>query len=347
MRRTDTRLVHINGSEGEGGGQVLRSSLALSVSLKQPFRIENIRAKRRKPGLLRQHLTAVKAAARVSNANVQGDYLGSQLLVFEPDDTQAGDYHFSIGTAGSTTLVLQTIMLPLLFANGPSKITIEGGTHNPMAPPFDFMDQAYLPLLTRMGADIKVKLVRPGFFPKGGGCIELRVQPLRKLKPVSLQERGNIKSIHGSIYIAGLPLHIAEREINVLARQLHMAVNNFEIIPYGAEFGPGNVISIAVTSDNICEVFTEYGQKGVKAEIVAKKAADAVRRYIDSGVPVDEHLADQLLLPMALAEGGEFTTCKLTPHTETNIETVRKFMDIEFLIDALNDNTQRITVSVN
>lgn len=339
-------ILIIDGSQGEGGGQVLRSSLALSMSLGKPFKIENIRAKRKKPGLLRQHLTAVRAAARISNARVEGDSLGSQSLVFEPNDVQPGEYHFSIGTAGSTTLVLQTIMLPLLFAKGPSKVVVEGGTHNPLAPPFEFIQQAYLPILTSMGADIKITLIRPGFFPKGGGCIELEVHPTEKLKAISLQQRGKIQSIHGTVYIVGLPMHIAEREINVLARKLNVSVNKFDIIPYGVEMGPGNVISVAVKSDNICEVFTGYGQKGVKAEIVAKSVANEVLRYIESGVPVDEHLADQMLLPMGLAGGGEFVTCNLTQHTETNIRTVTKFLDVNYRLSELKQNFFHLKVTV-
>jgi RNA 3'-terminal phosphate cyclase (ATP) len=337
--------VSIDGSQGEGGGQVLRSSLALSICLRKPFTMVNIRARRKKPGLLRQHLTAVRAAARISNARVEGDHLGSQQLIFEPNDVQSGEYHFSIGTAGSTTLVLQTIMLPLVFADGPSKIVIEGGTHNPMAPPFEFIQQAYLPILANMGANIKITLIRPGFFPQGGGCIELEVQPTEKLKPISLQQRGKTHSIHGAVYIVGLPINIAEREINVLARKLNVSVNNFDIIPYGGEMGPGNVISVAVKSDNVCEVFTGYGQKGVKAEIVAKRVANDVRRYIDSGVAVDEHLADQLLLPMGLAGGGEFVTCPLSQHTETNIKTVKQFLDVNYRLSALNDNCFNIKVT--
>ena len=325
--------IYIDGSAGEGGGQVLRSSLALSLCLAKPFRIENIRAKRKRPGLLRQHLTAVKAAARISNARVQGDSLGSQMLVFEPDEVQGGEYRFAIGTAGSATLVLQTVMIPLLFAKQASKVTVEGGTHNPLAPPFDFLQQTYIPLLARMGADIKVQLVKPGFFPRGGGRIDLEVTPVRHLRPLQLTERGAILSNGGVIYLAGLPQHIAQRESAELARQLHWSESDFEIRSYGEEFGPGNVISVFVKSENVCEVFTGFGQRGLRAEIVAGRVAGEARRYINSGVPVDSHLADQLLLPMALAGGGEFETCGLTPHTQTNMMTVRKFLPVDFEID--------------
>lgn len=341
---SDTELINIDGSEGEGGGQVLRSSLALSICLAKPFVIENIRAKRKKPGLLRQHLTAVTAATRISNAKVEGDSLGSQQLIFEPNGIQAGEYRFAIGTAGSTTLVLQTIMLPLLFAKDISKIIVEGGTHNPLAPPFEFIQQAYLRLLANMGAEIKVNLVRPGFFPRGGGRIELEVHPIKRLKPIKLVERGKLISTKGVIYIAGLPQHIAEREIKVLARKLNSSVNHFEIKPYGTEYGPTNVISVFVKSEHVCEVFTGYGQKGVKAEIVAKRVADEARRYINSDAPVDEHLADQLLLPMALAGGGEFVANTLSSHSATNINVIKKFVNIVATISELTTTKYNVHI---
>jgi RNA 3'-terminal phosphate cyclase (ATP) len=264
--------------------------------------------------------------------------------VFEPNAVQAGEYHFSINTAGSTMLVLQTVMLPLLFADGPSKVSVEGGTHNSMAPPFEFIRHAFLSVLSKMGADIKVTLVRPGFFPQGGGQIAMEVQPIKKLKTVSLLERGDIRSIYGAVYLLGLPLHIAEREISVLARKLKVSETAFEVMPYGREVGPGNIISVSVDSDNVCEVFTAYGQKGVKAEIVAKGIVKEVRRYIDSDIPVDEHLADQLLLPMALAGGGEFITCNLSQHTHTNIETIKKFVDINVAVSEESDTQFRIHI---
>ena len=334
--------ININGSEGEGGGQVLRTSLALSVCFNKPFIIENIRAKRKKPGLLRQHLTAVKAAARISNAKVEGDTLGSQHLLFEPNQVQAGEYNFSIETAGSATLVLQTIMLPLLFANGVSRIAVEGGTHNPLAPPFEFLRQAYLPLLAKMGAVITAKLIRPGFFPRGGGRIEVEVQPLTELNSIKLTERGKILAITGDIYLAGLPLDIAEREIDILANKLKSSPVHFKTKPFGIEYGPGNVISVTVKSENICEVFTGYGQKGVRAEIVAKRVVDEVQRYISSCVPVDAHLADQLLLPMALAGAGEFVTCGLTQHTETNMRTINRFLNVDLQVNMLSSERFRV-----
>src|SRR5216684_863631 len=187
-------MIVIDGSQGEGGGQVLRTSLALSLVTGKPFRIENIRAKREKPGLLRQHLTAVNAATKVSDAAVEGAQLGATTLTFVPRAVRSGDYRFAIGTAGSTTLVLQTILLPLAIAAEPSTLAIEGGTHNPHALPFEFLENAFIPLLRRMGAGVELELVRPGFYPAGGGEIRVRITPLRRLGPLHIEERGEIVS---------------------------------------------------------------------------------------------------------------------------------------------------------
>src|SRR6185369_9596371 len=185
-------LVAINGAEGEGGGQVLRTALALSLITGTPFRIDNIRAKRKSPGLLRQHLTAVNAAAEVGGASVDGASLGSASLTFVPRAIRAGEYSFAIGTAGSTMLVLQTILLPLALADGNSTIELEGGTHNPAAPPFDFVQQAFLPLLRRMGAEVEIELVRPGFYPAGGGRIIVKIAPAKRLGRLEIESRGEI-----------------------------------------------------------------------------------------------------------------------------------------------------------
>ena len=339
------QLIHLDGSQGEGGGQILRTSLALSVCLGKPFQIEKIRANRRRPGLMRQHLTAVKAAACISNAYVEGDELNSQRLLFKPNEVQAGEYQFAIGTAGSATLVLQTILLPLLFAKGSSKVIIEGGTHNPLAPPFDFLQHAYLPLLEKMGAKINTTLVRPGFFPAGGGCIEVEVEPITKLKPLSLLERGKIVEKKAQVLIAGLPFHIVERELKILKRKLNWPDNCYEIRDMNSAYGPGNVITAIVKSENACEVFTAFGEKGTKAESVADKVIKEVRRYITSGVPVEEHLSDQLLLPMALAGKGEYVTTTPSRHTLTNIDVIKHFLDVTIDIKEIED--KRFLVILN
>ena len=335
---SNQHLINLDGSQGEGGGQILRTSLALSICLGKPFKLEKIRANRRRPGLMRQHLTALNAAAKISNAHVQGGELNSQQLLFCPGEVQPGEYHFVIGTAGSATLVLQTILLPLLFAKGASKITIEGGTHNPLAPPYDFFQYAYLPLLEKMEAKITSTLVRPGYFPVGGGRIEVEVAPTNKLKPLCLIERGEIVEKKIQVSISKLPFHIVERELRILKQKLNWPDNCYETKEITNAHGPGNVISIIVKYENVCSVFTGFGERGVKAEVVADKVAGEALRHIASGVPVQAYLADQLLLPLALARKNEYITATPSRHTTTNIDVIKHFIDIAIGIEEITAN---------
>lgn len=321
-------MIVIDGSQGEGGGQVLRTSLALSLVTGAPFRIENIRAKRQKPGLLRQHLTAVDAAAQVGDAAVEGAELGSGALTFVPRSLRAGSYDFRIGTAGSTMLVLQTILLPLALAGETSTVQIEGGTHNPAAPPFDFLQQAFLPLLRRMGAEVELELLRPGFYPAGGGRIRATIAPAKRLGRLELTRRGEIVTRCARAVVANLPWTIAQRETQTVAAELGWEPECLQAHTLTDSIGPGNAVSITVASENVTDIFTAFGERGVPAEKVAKDAAAQARRYIESGAAVGEHLADQLLLPLAIGEGGAFTTTPLSGHSVTNIEVIRRFTNV-------------------
>jgi len=213
-------MITIDGSFGEGGGQILRTSLGLSLITGKPFNIKNIRAGRKKPGLLRQHLTATNAATEIGNAKVAGDQMGSTELVFEPGEVAPGAYNYAIGTAGSATLVLQTVLPALLTAGETSVLTLEGGTHNPFAPPFDFLEKAFLPLVSRMGPKVQAKLLCPGFYPAGGGKFTVTVHPAAKLAPFDLHERGEIKRRTARALVANLPTDIARRELAVIGKKL-------------------------------------------------------------------------------------------------------------------------------
>jgi RNA 3'-terminal phosphate cyclase (ATP) len=317
-------MLVIDGSEGEGGGQVLRTALALSLVTSTPFRIENIRAKRKKPGLLRQHLTAVQAAASVGRARVEGDSLGSASLVFTPGSVQPGDYSFAVGTAGSATLVLQTILPPLLRASSPSSVTVEGGTHNPAAPPFDFFDRVFLPVVERLGARVSALLERHGFYPAGGGRIAVRVEPVQKLDPLELGARGEIVDRRVRVLISNLAKHIADREIKVALRLLNWSESTARVETVDAA-GPGNAVIIEIHSQHASEICTAFGEVGVVAEAVADRAGHAARRYLAAGVPVGCHLADQLLPLLAVGSGGSYRTLSLTQHSITNAAIVRLF----------------------
>jgi RNA 3'-terminal phosphate cyclase (ATP) len=331
--------IQIDGSRGEGGGQVLRTALALSLVTGRPFRIASIRSGRKKPGLMRQHLTAVRAAAEVGCAEVSGDSIGSTELSFVPRDVRPGGYRFAVGTAGSATLVLQTVLPALLCAPGPSFLEIEGGTHNPFAPPFNFLDRAFLPLINRMGPVVEAKLLRHGFFPAGGGRFTARLDPVPALRPLVLRERGAIKSRAARALVARLPKTIAERELSVIGRRLGWSQNELCAEAVTQSAGPGNVLVCEVVSEHITEVFTGFGEKGTSAEKVSETVAAEVREYVGSGVPVGPHLADQLLVPFALAGRGEFVTLPPTPHTMTNIEVIGRFLDVPFRVERTGEKS--------
>jgi RNA 3'-terminal phosphate cyclase (ATP) len=338
-----SKLIVIDGAQGEGGGQVLRTSLALSLITGTPFRIERIRANREKPGLLRQHLTAVNAAAAIGGANAEGAALGSSTLTFVPGAVRAGEYSFAIGTAGSTTLVLQTILMPLALAAGESTVEIEGGTHNSSAPPFDFIEHAYLPLLRRMGAAVEIELVRPGFYPAGGGKIRVHIRGIERLGTLDLEHRGEIVVRRVRAVVANLPYTIAQREVQTAAQELDWPEECLQAHTLTGSAGPGNAVSITVGSENVTDVFTAFGARGITAEAVAREAANEARRYINSGAAAGEHLADQLLLPMALG-GGVFTTTPLTGHSTTNIGVIGKFIDRPIACEEIRNGLVRVAI---
>jgi len=323
----------IDGARGEGGGQVLRTALSLSLLTGEAVEVVNIRAGRQRPGLLRQHLCAIKLAAQIGRAEVEGAETGSRRIVFRPREATPGHYEISVGTAGSTTLVLQAVLPALLLAPRPSTLVLEGGTHNPLAPPHDFLVQAFVPLLNRMGAQISLQLERPGFYPAGGGRIRVAVQPAGKLAPLELLERGAVRSQSATASVAALSPEIAKRELAVLKSRLGWDEDRFRIHQFPAAFGPGNVVSAVIESENVTEVFTGFGEKSVRAEAVAESVATAVRAYLDAGVPIGPYLADQLLLPFALAKGGAFRTCELSSHARTQLALVAEMTGTRFEVD--------------
>jgi RNA 3'-terminal phosphate cyclase (ATP) len=323
-------MIRIDGSLGEGGGQMLRSALSLSLATGKAFRIENIRAKRERSGLLRQHLTGVLAAREIGSAQVEGAILGSKTLTFIPGSVRSGTYHFAVGTAGSATLVFQTILPALMTASGPSEITIEGGTHNMQAPPFDFLEKVFLPLIRTLGPKVEVQLKRYGFYPAGGGSFFAKIEPCQTLKPMQLVNRGEITRKTASAIVANLPRNIAQRELNTVADLLNWDSQSMNIIETKNSIGPGNIVFVEVVSTGLTEVFSGFGKIGKSAESVASDACESARSYLASGAAVGEHLADQLLLPLALAGGGSFTAEKLNRHARTNIDVIAKFLRAEF-----------------
>jgi RNA 3'-terminal phosphate cyclase (ATP) len=338
-------MISIDGSYGEGGGQIIRTSLALSLITGRAFRAYNVRARRSKPGLQRQHLTAVTSAAAVGRAKVEGASVGATEFTFVPGEVSPGEYRFSVGTAGSTMLVLQAVLPPLMIAGAPSLLLFEGGTHNLHAPPFEFIQKTFLPLVGRMGPTVTAELQRYGFYPPGGGRFSVYVEPAANLRRLDLVERGAVLSQRARALCVNLPAAIGERELAVVSEQLGWMPDQLDLEESDNGVSPGNVLTLEVESEGLTEVFTGMGQRGVRAEQVAAEAVKEVRRYTEIGAPVGEHLADQLLIPFALAGGGSYTTGPLTLHTTTNIEVVKKFLPVEIKTTQLTEDVWKVEVA--
>jgi RNA 3'-terminal phosphate cyclase (ATP) len=337
-------MLTIDGSAGEGGGQILRTSLALSLATHTPVRITGIRKGRQRPGLMRQHLTAVRAAAKIGNAEVSGDEVGSREIVFTPGEITPGDYTFAIGTAGSTTLVLQAVLPALLCAKERSTIALVGGTDNPMAPPYEFLARAYLPLLRRLGPIVTPELEARGFYPAGGGRFRVTIDPTPMLGRLDLLERGEVLKKSVVATVANLPGAIARRELDAANEVLGWDRSCLRIEALKGAPGPGNVVSIVIESEHVTEVVTSFGEKGRAAEIVGAAAAREALAYLESGVPVGEHLADQLLLPMALAGGGSFRTTAPSSHTTTHLRLLEQILGVRSRVEPLSNGAWLIEI---
>ncbi|MEO8705306.1 MAG: RNA 3'-terminal phosphate cyclase [Kofleriaceae bacterium] len=339
--------VDIDGSRGEGGGQILRTSLALSIITGRPLIMRNIRAGRAKPGLRRQHLTCVHAAAQLCNAKLRGADVGSQHLEFEPTQpTTSTSLELDIGTAGSTTLVVQTILVPAIVAGRELRVGVVGGTHNPMAPPFDFIERVFLPHLQAMGAGVSLALERYGFATGGGGGnrdfydapapdrgrLVVTITP-GTLKPIAVVETPEITSRHACAILARLPTHVGDRELGVVRERLGWSAAECEVRDVRAG-GPANLLMLEVErGGTLRELVTVFGEKSLRAETVAQRACSELEAYLAANVPVGEHLADQLLLPMAVAGGGSFRAAPLSLHATTNIDTISLFLDVPVRVE--------------
>ena len=334
-------MIEIDGSVGEGGGQILRTSLALAMCTGQAFTLVRIRARRAKPGLMRQHLTCVQAATAISGATVRGAEPGSCTLVFEPGPVRAGEYAFSVGTAGSCTLVLQTVWPALMLADSPSRVKLGGGTHNPMAPPFHFLERCYAPLLHRLGARSELTLRRLGFYPAGGGEIDVSVHPAAAtLAPFDLLERGDAVEAFAECLAPALPAGVARRELDHLARMLAWTPEQLRTPVVRQNEGPGNALMATLAYQHVCELFTQFGERGISSEQVAHALVREIRAYEDSTAALGPHLADQWALPLALAvwrRGGSaaYTCTELTDHATTNFAVIERFLPVRFETEAM------------
>lgn len=294
---------------------------------------------------MRQHLTAVQAATVISGAKVEGAFVGSTELKFAPNAIQGGEYRFSIGTAGSCTLVLQTILPAILMASQDSHIMLSGGTHNSMSPPFHFLERAFVPLLVRMGVKVELQLNRFGFYPAGGGEITMRIKGSHRLTPLHLESRGNRINAYAESFFAGLPAHVAERELAVVKRRMAWSDDQLLLRGLDRHQGPGNVLLITLEYEQVTEVFTGFGEKGISTETVANGVVKGARNYMACEATVCDFLADQLLLPMALAGGGSFIATDWSPHAVTNAEVIRRFLPVDIQTEQTASGDVRVKLT--
>ena len=330
---TKNKTIQIDGSIGEGGGQILRTALSLSMITGIPFELVNIRAGRKKSGLMRQHLVCVQASQRISNAVVKGAELHSKKLYFQPQQVQAG----------STILVFQTLLPVLMMQDQSSEISIHGGTHNPMAPTADFIEQCFLPTLQKLGIRVDFECERAGFFPIGAGQTNVTIHPWIEKSKLSILQRGKLLETHAYASALNIPVTIADRELEVLNNQLDLITRkslNFKGI------SQGNTAFVVLNFEHHQQVFSTLGEMKKSAEKVAQDLAKDVKTYLKTDTVADEYLTDQLLLPLALGQGGEFTAQVLSEHTKTQAEMIQKFLDCEISFKEV-DNIFQVNVRVS
>ncbi|MHC4461286.1 MAG: RNA 3'-terminal phosphate cyclase [Planctomycetota bacterium] len=329
--------VFIDGSAGEGGGQILRTSLALACITGKSLHIDNIRAARRNPGLAKQHLSCVRAVCQICGGQCRGAALRSGVLDFQPGPMQSGDFHFDIGSAGSASLVIQTVLPALFLADKPSVVTVIGGTHNPLAPPFDFLSETFLPTITTAGFKGNCKLIKHGFYPGGGGKITFDVQMWQKStdRIINFCELGKESQIHARIYTAKLPPHIAQRQRKLLL-QSGLDIRNVEHVEVTDSDGPGNCVMIRLLGGERTTVFTAFGMRGKPSQQVISEVVNLAEDFLSSRAAVDCFLADQLLIYLAITKAGSFTTNELSSHLKTNMEVIKKFLPVNFRVEQQN-----------
>lgn len=328
-------MISIDGSQGEGGGQILRTSLALSILTGKPFKLINIRANRKPPGLRPSHMMSVRAAAEICGGSFKGGSAGSSTLHFEPGEVKPGNYRFSIGTAGATGLVLHTVCLPLaLRGNAPSTVTITGGTHVSTSPCFHFNAVTWAGYLRKMQVEVDLEMLRPGFYPRGGGEIRATIQPCSQIRGVRLMTCPELTTAGGLSAVAGLPVGIAERQAKRLAFRLKRVGVESHIPEETWPGGPGTVAAVVFRQTPVPTLFFGIGEKGKPAESVADDAVEQAIAFRDSQCPVDPHAADQILLPLVLSpDPSEYRVSEVTRHLTTNIDVVRHFLDREITLE--------------
>ncbi|MFQ6092032.1 MAG: RNA 3'-terminal phosphate cyclase [bacterium] len=342
-------MVELDGKYGEGGGQIVRTALALSSILKVPVRVSNIRANRKKPGLKPQHVTCVQALTAITDAVVEGAKVNSMELVFEPRTHRSGVFSFNVGdvksSAGSVTLILQALLPALLFGSEKSHVTIRGGTHVEWSPPAHYIMHVFLPTLRRMGANVNLSLDRWGWYPKGKGEVTVDVEPLQELTPIHLDRRGDPKAIRGLSVSSKLPMTVPKRQRRRADLLLREAGYDSHIKMLDAPAScAGTIFFLWIEFEESWVGFNTLGRRGRPAEEVAESTVRQFLEFMDTGSAIDEHLADQLVIYMALAKGpSSFTTSRITQHLLTCIWVVEQFLPVKFQVEGNEGEVGRVT----
>lgn len=338
-------MLEIDASYGEGGGQLLRTAVALAAITGTPVQLSRVRAGRAKPGLAPQHLAAVRAVAQICGAQLEELALGAQELRFEPGALRAGSFEFDIGTAGSITLLLQALLPVLLRAPGPSEVLVRGGTDVRAAPPLDYFTHVLLRLLRPMGVNVQLQERRRGYFPRGGGEVQLRVAPAR-LQALRLESAGELVAVHGMAHVANLPLHIAERmrdaaQARLAPRSRPVHIETRVLGPAQAIAQGGAIVLWAQTQHSTLGA-GRVAERGLRAEVLGEAAAADLQAELDSGAAVDVHAADQLLIYTALAEGeSRYSTREVSRHAQTAMWLIEQFLPRRFRTE-----TQAVGVAI-
>jgi len=351
-------LITIDGSHGEGGGQIVRTSLSLAAVLGVPVHIDRVRANRRRPGLQAQHLSAVHLIAQVCDAEVTGAELGSTTLHFAPHSRpMTGDYTLDVaemrqgGSAGAVTLVLQTVLVPLAFADGPSRITLAGGTHVAWSPPAHYLAHVYLPTLARWGYRAAVHLDRWGWYPIGQGLLRATIQPREPvLTTLDALAPGQVRRVWGLSAASNLPRHVVERQRSRALELLRKAGRRAEIeeVPDAPALNPqckGSFLFLVAECEHGVAGFSTLGARGKPAERVAQEAVRDLRAWLSSGATLDPHLADQVILPLALSgQPAAFTTSAVTQHLLTNAWAVEQFLPVRIVVEGTLGQPGRVQI---
>jgi RNA 3'-terminal phosphate cyclase (ATP) len=344
--RTDASVLRVDGALGEGGGQVLRTALALSAIRGIPMEVHSIRARRKNPGLQPQHLTALTALGEISGAKTEGAFLGSERVLFSPGPIRSGEYRFDVGTAGSTALVLQAILLPLAMASGPSRIVLTGGTHVPWSPPPDYLREVLLPVLEQMGVRARLEVSRWGFYPKGGGRIVVEIGGGADLHAATLVSRGGTLRLHGLSAVANLPRRIADRQRDQALRRLAAERRTADIAVVEADgAGVGSFLMLVADAGGLPAGFSALGERGKPAEQVANEAVNALLDFLQVEAGCDPHLGDQIVLPMALAPGtSRMTTSRITRHLLTTVQIAQQALGCPAQIGGEEGGPGQVTI---